>query len=167
MAFNDEMSDAPKAIDHVHAQIHSGDTYKVSASNSALADNGTLVFHLTNGATKNMHMIFNGACGGEALVNLYKTPLSATSGTAVTPANKNQASSNTSLVTVLQDPTIGTAGTLIDTIAVGAGSIPKAERNEWVLPVSGVYAVELVNLGGGAKAASIGVEWYEAADKSV
>ena len=172
MAFNDEMSDVPKGIDYAHAQIHAGNTYRVGHSNSALADNGTIVFHITNGATKKMHMIWNASCGGDAVVNLYETPVSATSGTAVTPLNKNRASTNVSLATVLRDPTIGTAGTLIDTVALGAGAGGNSgggeagDRNEWILPVAGVYAVELLNLGGGAKLAGLNVEWYEAADKS-
>lgn len=167
--YKDAMTETPIGIDYVHHKIHEGDNYLMCHQNSALADNGTISFHITVGATKQLHAISHASCGGDALVQVFETPLSATSGTSVTPKNKNRASSKTSGVTVLRDATIGTAGTIIKEFMMGAGTGGNAgaERDELILPVSGVYEYRLTNLGGGAKVASLCVDFYEQEDLTV
>jgi len=169
----DPVSGVPIQIGSPHHEIHEGDAYEVCFANSALADNGSISFHLTNGAVKQMHTVVGIGVGGDALVQIFETPLSATSGTGVTPVNQNRSSSSTSGVTVLRDATIGTDGTVIKQFMIGGGTGGNASGSdsvfvrELVLPVSGVYEYKLTNLGGAAKVASLSVNWYEHADQTV
>lgn len=62
----------------------------------------------------------SGASG--VLFRIYLNASSVSGGTSVTPANMRTGSSNTSVMTVLKQPTVGTKGTLIATFPVGWSS---------------------------------------------
>ena len=92
-----------------------------------------------------------------------------TSGSIVTPINRNRNSSNTSRAIVKAGVTVSLAGTVIDQEAVGGGANPSnnsggsgGSAQEIVLKPGTVYSIKIDNIG--ATTASTGyfeIFWYE------
>lgn len=167
----DEITGALNAIDIVHHEIHEGEFFSVSyktPDDGSLADNGTIVFALTP-ATKYVHMIAAAACGGDAEAEFYEVS-TVTGGTATTPRNHNRNSSDNSDVTVVRDPTVNTAGTLLEHAFLPGGTGGNAvgtvgsQRQEWILRPAITHVVRLTNRAGNAQPGSLTVTWYEESD---
>ena len=161
-------------IDAVHFEIHEGNTYFISYKNpdaSPIADNGTIIFVLEVGATKQIHIIFAGSSGGDAQLELYEDTVF-TLGTPMTAYNRNRHKQNQDAdvtVTPTRDPTVagGAEGTLLqDKFLAGGtgGNSPGSNvgaRNEWVLDIKKTYMLRLTNRAGNAQPMSLEAEWYE------
>lgn len=166
----DSVTGAPAVLNYAHHEIHSGSTFVVSYKSpdaSPVADNGVVTFTITTHA-KYAHILFRAACGGDMEGELYEGPtVTAGTGTALTPRNKNRASGKNHSVGVRVGMTIGAVGTLLENefmpgrtgpLAVGGAS---STRDEWVLAPSTVYLVRITNRSGGAQPMSLAAEWYE------
>jgi hypothetical protein len=165
---SDDISGALNTIDIVHNEIHEGEFFSVSfksADDSAIADNATIAFALTP-ATKYVHLQAVGAMGGDAEIEFYEVS-TVTGGTATTPRNHNRNGSDNSDVTVVRDPTVNTAGTLLENIFLPGGTGPQAvggaggQRQEWVLRPAITHVVRITNRAGTAQPGSLSVSWYE------
>jgi len=166
-----EITGALVTIDLVHHEVHEGEFYSVSyktADASPLADNATLCYVITTGA-KYVHFFGLGACGGDAEVEFTEAP-TITGGTAMTPYNHQRYSTNTSTVTVVRDPTVNTAGTVLVNYLMPGGQGPRAvggtgvDRNEWILKTSTKYMLRITNRSGNTQPASLAMNWYEEED---
>jgi len=167
----DDITGALNAIDIVHHEIHEGEFFSVSfktADAGPIADNATLAFALTT-TTKYVHVQAVGTCGGDAEIEFYEGS-AITGGTATTVYNHKRYSSNTSTVTVVRDPTVNTAGTLLENFFLPGGTGPQAvgsvgnQRQEWILKLATIYVVRLTNRSGSTQPASLMVPWYEESD---
>lgn len=165
----DDVTGALVIIDTAHHEIHEGETFHVSYKSpdaSPIGDNATVAFVLTTPATKTPHLIFDGACGGDAEMEFYEGSTT-TAGTNMTPQNKNRLYPNNNTVTVVRDATVSAAGTLIENYLIPGGTGPLANgsigssRDEWILKKSTKYTLRLTNRSGGAQPASLRIEWYE------
>lgn len=152
-----------------HHEIHTGDTYLVSYKSpdaSPIADNGTVVIILTT-STKEIHMVYDHACGGDSEFELSEGPtVTAATGTPMTPQNKNRNFSNANVTTALRDPTVTNIGVLIENTFAPGGTGPTAgggiggSRNEWELKPNTKYMFRVTNRSGNNQPISIRIEWY-------
>lgn len=164
----DDITGAQNVIDIVHHEIHEGEFFSVSyktPDDGNLADNGTIVFALT-AAVKYVHLQATAACGGDAEVEFYEVS-TVTGGTATTPRNHNRNGSDNSDVTVVRDPTVNAAGTLLEHAFLPGGTGGNAigtvgnQRQEWILRPAITHVVRLTNRAGNAQPGSLAVTWYE------
>ena len=81
--------------------------------------------------------------------------------------NKNRASAKVNTATVIRDPTINNAGTLIENEFIPGGTGGNAiggaseARAEWVFALNTLYLVRITNRAGNAQPMSLAIEWYE------
>ncbi len=166
----DDITGALQVIDTFHHEIHEGETFIASHLDINLADNGTLILHLAPGPTFS-HLVFSGACGGDATVELMENP-TITGGAAVNERNMKRTAAEPGDTVVLEDPTINNPGTMIlDALIAGGtggnaagGFLGLREQSEFILDPDKTYAVRLTNIAGNTKAASLIVQWYEESD---
>ena len=167
----DEIAGALNVIDIVHHEIHEGEFFSVSykaPDASPIADNATIAFALT-AATKYIHLEAVAAMGGDAEVEFYEAS-TVTGGTATTPRNHKRTASDNSDVTVVRDPTVNVAGTLLENAFMPGGTGGNAigivgnQRQEWILRPAITYVVRLTNRAGTAQPGSLAVTWYEEGD---
>lgn len=165
----DSSTEATIIISYPHNKAHEGGRFSVSHKNDALADDGTINFVLTVGA-KEAHLVFNGACGGDATVTVYEAASSISAGTVMTERNKNRVVglvAEGNQTTVLRDATIGGAGNIIATMVLPGGTGGNSTggsvsvRDEWIFAPSTIYAIILTNIAGAAKPCSLALDWYE------
>lgn len=166
----DDITGSLVILDAPHHEIHEGETFQVSYKSpdaSPVGDNATVVFTLTVGANKTAHLIWDAACGGDFETEFYEGSTT-TGGTNMTPQNKNRTFPNANTVTVVRDPTVSAAGTLLENIFAPGGTGPQAsgstsggQRDEWILKKSTKYTIRLTNRSGGNQPVSLRAEWYE------
>ena len=164
----DSIVGAFHTIDVLHHEIHLGTAFFVSFKTvdaTPLADNATLIFALTIGA-KAIHVISTGMIGGDGEKEVLEGS-TITGGTATTVYNRNRTFLTATTVTVVRDPTVNAAGTLIDNQFIPGGTGGQTlggtsgPRNEWVFKPATVYAIRMTNRSGNVQPASLAVEWYE------
>jgi hypothetical protein len=164
----DETTGALLGIDVPHHEIHEGESHLASYKTpdaSPLADNGTIAFAFVVGA-KECHVVAEGACGGDMEGEL-REGVTYTGGTSLAIFNKKRASSSGATATLVRDPTVTGAGTLLENRFVPGGTGPQAaggaggQRNEWVLAPGRTYLYRITNRAGNNQPASMVVEWYE------
>jgi hypothetical protein len=164
----DETTGALTIITVPHHEIHEGETHLCSyktPDGAPLADNATIAFVVTVGA-KECHMTAAGAVGGDFEGEL-REDVTYTGGTAVAIFNKKRSSSEGATATVVRDPTITDAGTLLENRFVPGGTGPQAvggvggQRAEWILEPGRVYLYRITNRAGNNQPGSLVLEWYE------
>ena len=154
-------------LNALHNQIHNGNMYDADLADLALANNGVLEFIIQTGAGDLVHMQFRGSGGGDVNLQLYEGTTFSAAGTAVTPVNRNRASSNTSVVTVTHTPTLSADGTKLADDLVPGGTGGNATGGsadifgEWILQASTVYMLRAINISGSTKPVFIGLDWIE------
>jgi hypothetical protein len=166
----EDITGAAVSILYAHHEIHEGDTFLASYKSpdaAPIADNATIVFAMQTGA-RYCHVVARAAFGGDAEGELREgAAIQAGTGTATVAYNKNRASANAATATVIRDPNITNAGTLIENeflpggtgpLAVGGASI---QRAEWVLARNTLYLFRMTNRAGAAQPGSLALEWYE------
>lgn len=163
----DSSAGALIVIDQEHHEIHEGDSYLVSYKSpdaSPIGDNATLIFVLTT-STERVHVIYDHACGGDSEFELYEG-CTVTGGTSMNYRNKNRNFPDGGTETVVRDPTVNSAGVLLENTFSPGGTGPQAgggiggTRNEWVLKPNTKYMFRVTNRSGGAQPVSLRVEGY-------
>lgn len=155
-------------IDLPHHEIHEGNYFSAtSVAASAIADNAKISFYVSVPSDKKAHSVFIAACGGDALFYLMSGCTVSAKGTAVSSYNWNRSSSRTAGVSVWNTPTIGYSGTTFFQSYLPGGAKSSAVggtvngRQEIILAPGVKYLMMLQNKAGGAKMASLGLDWYE------
>lgn len=155
-------------IDLPHHEIHEGNYFSAtSVAATAIADNAKISFYISVPSDKKAHAVFIAACGGDALFFLLSGCTVSAKGTTVSSYNWNRSSSRTSGVSVWNTPTVGLSGTTFFQTYLPGGAKASAVggsingRQEIILAPSTKYLMMLQNKAGGAKMASLGLDWYE------
>ncbi len=157
-------------IDYPHHEIHAGSAYGLHGYSSALAKNTAIDFLIQTSSEKNLHIVMNGAVGGNSVGVLLEGPtLAGTSanGANVTFFNRNRSSTKTSLTKVFAGPTYSSSGTEIVRQFMPGGSGKNAVggageiRQEWILKPSENYGIKVINVSGDAIEVSVNASWYE------
>ena len=151
----------------VHRMIHLGIMYDIGHLNEALADNGVIELLITTHATEVAHMRFVAAAGGDARITLFEAPTVTGAGTALTPVNRNRASSNTASTTVAHTPTTTADGTQLADYLLAAGTGGNSgggnasSFEEYVLAAGTQYLFRVKNISGTAQAVGASIVFYE------
>lgn len=165
----DKYTEALMTVDYAHHEIHSGNTFRVCTTAVSLADNGKQEFVITVGSTP-CHAVYEGNCGGNAMLELYESPTGVSGTNAYTPRALNRVTGDsvTTVTSVISNPdAIAADGTSLSGRLVAGGTGGNATggsvgtRIEHVLKPSTVYLLRLTNVAGAAKAASLCLDWYE------
>lgn len=163
-------TDSMVVITVPHHEIHEGETWAASYKSpdaGNIADDGTIVFAIQTGAMF-VHMVFRAACGGDMETELREGAVIQNDGTAMAEYNKNRAiGDGGNTATVVRDPTINNAGTLIENEFIPGGTGGNAiggaavGRPEWILARGRTYLFRITNRAGNAQPMSLAIEWYE------
>ncbi|KKK71598.1 hypothetical protein LCGC14_2912300 [marine sediment metagenome] len=163
----DEITPSLTIITIPHNRIHVGDMYSASHLFIDVASTADAEILVKVGSNKFLHFIFSVSAGAEAYVYFFENPTITDDGTTVNIYNMNRRSSNTSDITVYQNPTIGAVGTQLSTDLL-PGAVKKMDvggnirqDTEWVLKENNNYLIRATNNGAGAESVAIQLEWYE------
>jgi len=112
-------------ISEVQAKIHNGRAFSVSIINRDVAASGTLIAQLDTPTTCYVHLVAYYTFTGQGLAQaeVLESPTISTDGTTLTTYNRHRGKTNVSALTVLQDPSTITTGTLLENTYFGGGSI--------------------------------------------
>jgi hypothetical protein len=166
----DEIHHALKIVRAFHHEVHEGEAFVCSSLDTALADDGEIIFAMTPDTLFD-HIVFKGSCGGDATIEFLEG-VTITGGTGYDPRNCKRTESGLSTVSTLLNPTITDDGFTVyeDLIPGGTGgnaaggSAGLREGFELIIIPSTVYAVRLKNIAGSAKPSALVVLWYEETD---
>lgn len=120
----DASTETLQSTDYEHHEIHEGKhfnmcDYDLDAANAEIID-----FVMTTPDTlEEPHLTFKIAASLGATLEVYEGATGISGGTAVTPINNNRRSSNASIVSLLQDPTISLEGTRIAGFLAGGSRV--------------------------------------------
>jgi len=169
----DKSTRALLCIDYAHHEIHGGSAYTVSQKTAVNAFDITspMTFHITTPNTaKYAHIIILGEANTPAYWELFEdngvaANFNISSGSSVTPKNRNRNSSKTSKLTIKSGVTVTQATTdvLIDVEAI-AKSAGGGERHEWVLKANTEYLVRATSYTDNNEG-SLTLDWYEHTNK--
>lgn len=166
----DKSTSTIQTIDYAHHENHAGNTYRAIRSDT-LATNDTIIIAITTpDTTKEQHLQWDCYGAGAIKLEMFRNVTSYTGGTAYTPVNMNDRSSNTSVCTVkvgsngaLADGIALTGGTAFELTQLGSGSRSGGDagaRNEWILARNEITALKLTAIGNNI-VCSLHVHWYE------
>lgn len=163
---------AKMTIDYAHHEIHSGNHYKAGYQDTSMDTDDTIALVFTTpDSLKYMHWTLTAQSTGAATIQLFSGPTLSAEGTAVTPFNRNQNSTNTSDMLVKHTPTITTNGTKISEKWIGStgfradiGGETRGD-SEIILKANTQYMILCTANADGIKCA-IGGDWYEHTDKA-
>lgn len=164
----DTTTHAVNTVQYEHHEIHSGSHFFV-ADYDTIANAGTVDFTVTTpNTTEWAHMTFSIQGSGALSLNIYKDSDYAADGTAVTPINNNQNSSNTSGMTVQIDPTVTTPGTKIYGQYSGANRVAGIinREREIMLEQNTKYLFRITNETAQDNVIAWDADWYEHTNKS-
>jgi hypothetical protein len=162
----DELSGASVTIENPHRKIHDGELYEVYLYDATLANSASINISTPNPIGEDVHLTFDGGCGGDALLELLEGA-TVTGGDAVTAHNMNRNYDDSS-ISVVTNTTLGGTPTTLVAIFMPGGQRQQAAGGsggtraglEWVTDPTKSYAVRVTNLSGAEKPASIGVNFY-------
>ncbi len=145
-----------KTIDRIHAEVHFGDLYSITAYGTLTANQVLRLVMDTK--TKNQHFSGNVFTSGPAIVNMYEDCYTSTTAGLISVNNKNRTSTNVAVIKVYSTVAVTTNGTmLINAMIVGntGGSTgvnvvaPESDsiRNtsEWILKKNSNYLLAITN----------------------
>lgn len=162
-------SDRPfPTLDVNHLRLHEGRAfyaYSLYPYSAMLPANSSINIAVAWATGKTPHLIYNANCGGDAELYMYEGA-TVTGGTSLTAFNRNRTSTTTSASALLLNPTITSAGTLLEAEFIAGGVGKKAGggdayANEQVLNSLTTYLFRLTNVNGTAHMAHLYLEWYE------
>jgi hypothetical protein len=169
----DEKTRALNIVDYEHHEIHGGSHYFISGFEIE-AEDGTIIFGVTTpNSLKYAHMLFQVSGTSQTEIYIYEGS-TITGGASSTPINNNRNSSNTSVLTLVKDPTVNANGTLIFSSSKGLkGTTParadveglESRNKEIILKANTIYTFQIVSKDDDNIITYIG-EWYEHTDKS-
>lgn len=151
-------------VGYEHHEIHAGSHYFICDYSLDEANGATIEFVLTtDDSTKWMHSTLDYSASDGATLEVYKDPTGITGGTTLTPVNNNGNSANTSLATIIKDPTsITSVGVRAAGFIAGGGRTAgfNQREREIVLEQNTAYLFRITSL---AVSNDIGwcFEWYE------
>ena len=166
--YAERLTNAAQTIDTDHAYIHEGYAFQVGEVASI---NGTRKYRFktpssTESNFRYIHMRPNSIDieKGTLLIRFQEGSTSVSTGTAVTPVNRNRNSATTSSVTFVPGVTATTAGTDIYSQKLHAGGGDgnggqSVEPLEWVLKPNTEYIINLTTTA--ATSVSANFFWYE------
>lgn len=168
-SYGDRASLAGISIDTVHARIHEGVAYTVSALAASLSDAGDLDVLFRTPAAGAVHMRVSAAIAGDGELRIYESPTTSADGTELDVVNRNRLSSNVAGSAAFEGPTVSDPGTLIGgpTLLPGgtggrAGAATASPIGEHILKFSTDYLLRLTNQAGQAHRAGLEALFYEA-----
>jgi hypothetical protein len=145
-----------KTIDRIHAEVHDGDLYSITAYGTLTANQ--VLRLLMDTKTKNQHFFGNVFTSGPSIVNMYEDCYASTTAGLVSVINKNRVSANVAVIKVYSTVAITTDGTmLINSMIVGntgggtgvnvVASESDSIRNtsEWILKKNTNYQLVITN----------------------
>jgi len=155
-------------IDYVHNEVHEGNTYQVTTYTGTVAngDSWSLLISLT-GASKNAHMTFEYAAGGDAEIRFYENVTGSSYGTKMTSHNMDHVSSKVATVEIFRNPTLTVLGEAVFNVLSPGGTGGSSGGGtfrlgtEHILAAGKRYYLQAINRAGSAKPMSVGVQWYE------
>lgn len=168
----EEVTGGHVAITSDHSNIHKGQAFSVSNK-----------FTIANGASSYLEVIIPAdtyvhfkpitmqSDGPKITVQLIEAPTITTGSTGVTPINRRRLGTPAvSVLTVKNNPTSISAGTIVDQDYIGGGSSAggntvsggiASNDNEYVLKQATTYVVKVTNGGTGSSDVNIKLFWYE------
>jgi hypothetical protein len=146
-----------------HDKIHKGELYTVSLFADAVADNATSIITIVAPSGYNLHVTPSFHSGAAAQAEIYSGPTISVAGSAFTPVNRNQASSNVSSVTTHTGATVTSDGTLVEEYALSYSNEFGGRDREIVLAAGTTYMFRLTNRSGSAQPQSISLDFYKVA----
>jgi len=164
----DAITHTMQTMEYEHHEIHSGSHYFLCDYDLSIASSETIEFVVTTPNTTTWsHMLFDFSSSLGATMEIYEGASSVVDGTPATPINNNRNSTNTSVLTILKDPTSITDGTRIAGFLVGgnrSGGVNSRDK-ELILKQNTIYLFRLTSL---ANSNTIGFcgEWYENINKT-
>ena len=154
-----------------HAYLHKGSRWIMSQINIALADDAYITVMIDVGSTYDLHMFAKVNAGGDTTLEIFEAPTAMSVGTALTAFNLNRhetaVSSGTFVHTPTGDPTTGSTELLNGGLLIAGGTGGNAGggggegRDEFILKTDTRYVYRVRNIGGGAKAVSVSLDFYE------
>lgn len=167
----DKTTQAIKVIDYAHHEIHDGNHYKAGYQDTSMDTDDTIaIVFTTPDTTKYMHWQLTSQSTGACTIQVFSGPTLSAEGTAVTPFNRNQNSTNTSDMVVKHTPTITSNGTKIVEKWVGSVGFKETTggehrgESEIILKRNTQYLV-LCTANADAIKCAIGGDWYEHTNK--
>lgn len=166
----DASTRAVETIDYEHHEIHSGSHYNVCDYSAAALGSGAVIEFLftTPDTAEWSHLTFSVFSATGATIELYSGATGITNGTAITAFNNNGNSTNTSNVTILQDPDgIASDGVRVAGFLAGAGrNAGFASRSKENVLTQGSTALVRITSLAAQNQISWCAEWYEHTNKT-
>lgn len=173
----DNLFNATLAIDVAHHEIHEGDAYSLTNTDSVAANNEVVQIYLIAPAVsvpqKRMHLVLNTSGTGAHTVTVTEGITFSSGGAAAVAVNRRRDSAKTS---ASQTPKIGsdksankityTGGTIIWQQDLGSGKTAGSEgrgTTEWILAPNTEYIFEVAS-GATSTAIALSATWYEHSD---
>lgn len=164
------LTNALKVIDNDHAYIHQSKLFTVTFKLDITTGATAKATFLTNSVKQIHYRPANIVTSADKLsINVYEGSTVASGGTAVTPVNRNRHAVVATDVVVKTGVTVGTNGTLIQTVympgGTGVGQARSGSQlsanNEWVLKESTLYTYEFINTSTETNTVWVELQWYE------
>lgn len=167
---SDPVTESIEVVNYEHHEIHMGSFYRAGFQKD-IPNGGTAIVAITTpDTTKWLHFRPAVDIELEAAIMLYENPTSVTGGTSVTPRNANRNYTDSSVATVVTDPTIDTTGAVVignQVLGSGKSSGGNASAEfEWVLKQNTTYVLVVTNQATGANETNIRLAWYEHTNKN-
>lgn len=164
----DDSTESLQVIDYAHHEVHSGSHYNICNYQRGNGINDLIEFTVTTpDTTKWGHLTFSVYSGQGATIDIYEGTNTIVGGTTITPRNNNRNSLNTSVMTVLKDPTSLVDGVFAAGYLAGAGRDAgfASRENEYILKQNESYLFRITSLAN-TNDISWCFEWYEHTDKN-
>ena len=163
----DEFGKGLSILQTEHTHIHAGRHFFISGYDTKNTGETIIFVTTVPDSTKRIHMTFSVSSTNILTVEAYEGASGITGGTSAIPVNNNRNSSNTSVLTVVKDPTsISDYGTLIDSFKFGDSSKfsltggEALRENELILKNNTTYVWKFTS-GGDNNLITYRGSWYE------
>ena len=165
----EQYSNAVRTIEQEHAMIHDGNAYQLSGRLASLASAASEYILIDPSTPVHWRYFKFQSEGGPFDVELFKNPTTTDPGSALTPVNRNDISSNTSSSTITEAPTVTDDGTRMDldvSSLEGTGSRTRGALEgvggaEWVIDGGNTYLIKVTNNDNSAILLTYKFFWYE------
>ena len=164
----DNLTRSVATIEATHRVVHLGFMYGARVHSASLGNGASLdmLFEVPADVYPHFQALNIGADGGPDTVQLFEGVTASANGTVVASYNLNRNSTNTSSVTVRENPTISDTGTLLDeTYIYSAGNkqgvYNDIEGSELIFKPSTKYLIRYTNNSGSAEDIFMRAHWYE------
>ena len=153
---------ALSVIEHEHHMIHEGDRY-FSSNAVVLGSEGTkdyLIVAPASPATAHLSYEFDSTT--TVRLDLYKATSVSDNGTALSTINRNQSFTDTSLLSLYEDPAVTGVGTLLGSTYISSNKC----MEEILLQPATTYLVRITEMTSNSAFMSALFDWYEFATEA-